>query len=149
MDSSGNSLPVLQYSMFHPQATAISFMGQYVTAKMVDGVHIKTVNKGKCCTLKLCLYLWTFFCLDIKGDCRLDKSMFKGDLNHFPSVYYIISFAYKRSWNLKRSKSTPTEAPFSHRKPCSWNASSEVPPLIPWLCDITLRHHVSHLHNYI
>ena len=32
----------------------------------------------------------------------------------------------------------------SHRKHCSWNASSAVRPLTLWLCDITLHHH---LHN--
>ena len=37
---------------------------------------------------------------------------------------------------------------FSHRKHCSWNASSLAPPLILWLCDITLRHHVTHLHYW-
>ena len=41
----------------------------------------------------------------------------------------------------------PTGAPLSHRKHCSWNASPVVPPLILWLCDITLRHHVKLLHN--
>ena len=45
------------------------------------------------------------------------------------------------------SKSTPTEAPLSHRKQLLWNTSSVVPPLILWLCDITLHHHVIHFHN--
>ena len=35
----------------------------------------------------------------------------------------------------------------SYRKHCSWNASSVAPPLILWLCDIELHHHVTHLHN--
>ena len=39
------------------------------------------------------------------------------------------------------------QAPLSHRKHCSRNASSVVPPLITWLCDITLCHRVTHLHN--
>ena len=29
------------------------------------------------------------------------------------------------------------------QKRCSWNASSAAPHLIPWLCDITPRHHVT------
>ena len=53
------------------------------------------------------------------------------------SILYTVCFAGKRPWELRRS----TEAPLSHRNQCSWNASSELPPpLIPWLCDITLRH---------
>ena len=32
-------------------------------------------------------------------------------------------------------------------KHCSWKASSVVLPLILWLCDITLRPHVKHLHK--
>lgn len=35
----------------------------------------------------------------------------------------------------------------SHRKQSPWNVSSVVLPLIPWLVDISLRHHVTHLHN--
>ena len=48
---------------------------------------------------------------------------------------------------LKRSRSAPTDAPLSRRKHCSWNASSAVPLLLPWLCDITMPQHVTHLHN--
>ena len=47
--------------------------------------------------------------------------------------------------NVRQAK----EAPLSHRKLCSWsawNASSIAPPLIQWLCDITLHHHVPNLH---
>ena len=35
----------------------------------------------------------------------------------------------------------------SHRKHRTWNASSVVPLLILWFCDVTLRHHVTHFHN--
>ena len=59
----------------------------------------------------------------------------------------MVSCACKRSWKLKRSKSALTEAPLSHRKHSSLNASSVVPPLILWLCYITLHHHATHLHN--
>ena len=41
----------------------------------------------------------------------------------------------------------PTEAPLSHRKHCSLNASLVVPPLILGLCDITLCPCVTHLTN--
>ena len=43
----------------------------------------------------------------------------------FSMLYSICS----SSWRWKRSKSAPTEAPLSHRKHCSWNASSVAPPL--------------------
>ena len=49
--------------------------------------------------------------------------------------------ACERSSKFKRSKSTTTEAPLSHRNHCSWNASSVAPPLIS---DIALRHKVTH-----
>ena len=52
-----------------------------------------------------------------------------------------------RHWKLKRSNSAPAEAPLSHRKHCSWNASSVISLYISWLCDITLCHHVTHLYN--
>ena len=42
----------------------------------------------------------------------------------FPPVFYICSCICKWSWKLKKS----TEAPLSHRKHCSWNASSVVSP---------------------
>ena len=58
-------------------------------------------------------------------------------------IRYVCSCACKiNSWS-----SAPTEAPLSHRKHCSSNASRVVPPLSQWLCDITLRHIVTHLHN--
>ena len=56
----------------------------------------------------------------------------------FPEVFLYVSF--KRSWKLKRSEATPTETYLSKRKPCSSNISSEAPPLIPGLCDITMQH---------
>ena len=43
--------------------------------------------------------------------------------------------------------STQIKAPLSHRKHCSSNTLSVVPPLTPWLCDITPSHGVTHLHN--
>ena len=58
-------------------------------------------------------------------------------------LYVCICCACKRV----RVKSAPTESPLSHRKHCSWNASSVVSPLILWLCDITLCHRVTYLHN--
>ena len=45
------------------------------------------------------------------------------------------------------SKSAQIKAPLSHRKKLLLNASSAVQPLIPPLCDITLRHVVTHFHN--
>ena len=39
------------------------------------------------------------------------------------------------------------EARLSHREHSSLNASPVVPPLLPRLCDITLHHRVTHLHN--
>ena len=53
----------------------------------------------------------------------------------------LCSCACKRSWKLKRLKPAPTEAPLSHRKRCSWNTSSVVPPLIPWLGDTKSQCH--------
>lgn len=52
----------------------------------------------------------------------------------------------KRSWNLKMSKSAPTEALFSPQKTLPWNASLVDLPLIWGLPDITLHHRVLHLH---
>ena len=49
---------------------------------------------------------------------------------------------------LKVKRSAPTEAPFSHRKRCFWNASRVLSLLIPWLCDTTLRNHVTRLDIY-
>ena len=54
----------------------------------------------------------------------------------------------KRSWKLKMWKSAPTEAPLSHRKHRSWNASSVALPLIPRLCDITVHHGVTRLQSW-
>lgn len=45
--------------------------------------------------------------------------------------YYFFPFTCKMSWKLKSPKSAPRETPLSDRKRCSWNASPEVPPLIP------------------
>ena len=53
-------------------------------------------------------------------------------------VFYKGSSSSKRSWMSKRPKSKATGAPLSHRKHCSWNTSSVVLPLIPWLCDIAV-----------
>ena len=53
----------------------------------------------------------------------------------------------KRSWKLQKSRSAPTEVCVSHIKYCSWNTSPVIPPSILWLCDITLCHHVTHLHH--
>ena len=47
----------------------------------------------------------------------------------------------------KESQKGQIEAPVSHGKHCSWSALSIVPPYIQWLCDITLCHHVTQLHN--
>lgn len=74
---------------------------------------------------------------------------FKGDLLCFRLFFLsftvnIFFCACRRSWNVKRSNF------------CSAGNSScevyetpelEVSPVILWLCDITLRHHVKHLHN--
>ena len=53
---------------------------------------------------------------------------------------------YVKELECLMSKSEPTEAPFSHRKLCSQNASSVVLPLIWGLPDITLPHRVMLLH---
>ena len=58
----------------------------------------------------------------------------------FPSVFYVGSCACKISGELKTSKSAQAEAPLARRKHGNWNTSSVVLPLIPWLCDITLRY---------
>ena len=55
--------------------------------------------------------------------------------------------SYRFLCKYNKQKSAPTEAPLSHRKHHSLNASSVVPPLIPWLCDITLQQHVAQLSN--
>ena len=66
----------------------------------------------------------------------------------FPISFSVYLFLQKiLKIKKKSSKSTPTEAPLSHSKHCSWNASSVVPPLILWICDITLCHRVTHLYN--
>ena len=65
----------------------------------------------------------------------------------FPSVSSTWSCACRRSWKLKRSKSTPAETPLFHRKHCSCNISSVVQPVIQSLCDITQHHCVTHFHN--
>ena len=54
----------------------------------------------------------------------------------FISLSVSCSCTCGRSWKLQRS----TEAPFSHRKPCSWNASSGVSPLI---CDFVTSHYIT------
>ena len=64
---------------------------------------------------------------------------------NYAFLFSFPSCACKRSWNLKKKK--VKQAPLSYRKRCSWNASSVVSPLILWLCDITLHHHVTHLHD--
>ena len=72
---------------------------------------------------------------------------FRGDLSCILVFHFLQCFTGscggKRSWKLKRSKSAPTGAPLSHRKHCSWNASSVLQPFILWLCDITLLHRVT------
>ena len=45
----------------------------------------------------------------------------------------------------KKLNKVHSNTPHCHRKHCSWNASSVVTPLILWLLDITLCHHVTHL----
>ena len=73
----------------------------------------------------------------------------KGDLSFlsflsfsFPVLQCVVQVLVHVSNGLKG-----TEAHFSYRKHCSWNASSVVPPFILWPCDITSHHHVSHLHD--
>ena len=56
----------------------------------------------------------------------------------FPPVFYTLYVLLVKDLE---SQKRSTEAPRSHRKHCSWNASSELsPPLFPWLCDLILRH---------
>ena len=64
----------------------------------------------------------------------------------FPLVFYVYSCAFERSWKLKGPKSTLIKPPLPHRIYCSSNTSSEVSPLISWLYDITLHHHVTHFY---
>ena len=58
------------------------------------------------------------------------------------SMLYYLFLCMPKVLKDKKKKSAPT----SNRKQCSWKASSVAPPLIRWLCDITLCHHVTHLH---
>ena len=83
---------------------------------------------------------------EFRSNIKENLSLF---LNVFPLFQLVLcSCAYEKSWKiLKRSESAPTDAPLSYRKHCSWNASSAVLPLIPRLCDITLRHHVTNPHH--
>ena len=66
----------------------------------------------------------------------------------FPSVCYLCSCACKMYKVLKVRKAKvhtnrSSSLPLNH---CTWNTSLAVPPLIPWLCDVTLCHHITHLH---
>ena len=88
--------------------------------------------------IRLAIFIWK-----LKFE-RGPKMLFHFFPHSFKSSCFCSS---KRSWKLKRPKSTPIEASLSHRNQCSWNASTAVQPLILWLCDITLHHHVTHLHN--
>ena len=56
----------------------------------------------------------------------------------FSFSFLSFSVLCKRSWKLKKKKSSPPMgAPLSHRKHYSWNASSVALPLIRWPLDIT------------
>ena len=61
------------------------------------------------------------------------------------SVTQLMLLSFSVLWNVKSP--APTEGLLSHRKHCPLNASSVLLPLIPWLCDITLRQEVTHLHD--
>ena len=60
----------------------------------------------------------------------------------FPFLQCLIKAFCKRCWTSKWLNSSPTEDPISCRKHCSWNLL-----FILWLCDISLPHHVTYLHN--
>ena len=63
--------------------------------------------------------------IDLKW--RTEPYYFKGNLLSFSLVFFPLTFF------------------FFHSNLSHWNASSVVPPLIYWLCDITLNHHVTQL----
>ena len=94
--------------------------------------------------LKLYIHIWIKEILTL-GHVRFKN--IKGNLSSFSHLFspflqcFICSCACKRSRKLERSMFALVEAPLSHRKHCSWNASSTVPPSILWFCDITLHHH--------
>ena len=56
-------------------------------------------------------------------------------------VFFYIFFSYSCFIYICNCSSS------SHRKHWSWNALSVVPPLILWLCDITLHHQVTRLYK--
>ena len=76
---------------------------------------------------------WTFFTGFIATECSLEWRQVTNILvwdilwhfTFFPPFSILYSCTCKRL-TLKRLKSAPTEAPLSHRKHCSWNASSVV-----------------------
>ena len=79
---------------------------------------------------------------------RLSLDNSSAQLTLFKTHYaFLFISSPSESWKSKHSKSTPTEAPPSHRKHCSWNASSVVLPLTPWLCDIAPCQGVTPVHN--
>ena len=56
----------------------------------------------------------------------LKQTYYTLSFSSFPTVY--VHVCVKELSKLERSRSTPVEAPLSHRKQCSWNTSSVVPP---------------------
>ena len=73
------------------------------------------VSINWCCweSWKWLLFSFLYHCSHLKGD--------QFCFQFFPSSHSCCSC--QRCWKLKRSKSAPTEAPLSHRKHCSMNAS--------------------------
>ena len=66
----------------------------------------------------------------------------------FPAFCVLSMFLFM--WKMLKVKKVKvcTNRSSSHpQKTLLLNMSSEVPPLIPWLCDFTLRHHVTHLYK--
>ena len=72
----------------------------------------------------------------------------KGDLLYFFFHFFCHHCSIKTKGLEVKVKSTPAETLISYKNHCSWNASSPVPPLILWLCDITLCHYVTMLRYY-
>ena len=90
------------------------------------------------------LHVVRHFFQEVRGDqtaVAVHLTLWTG-LERWEELYLSLNMTYASC------HSVVTEAPLSHRKHCSLNASSVVLPLILWLCDITLCHHVTHLHNW-
>ena len=84
----------------------------------------------------LILFTVTAYYLQWNPRTLILKETYHAFLLFSPLICFIGSYPCNRSLNLK--KSVPTGAPLSSWS--AWNVSSLVPPLIPWLLDITMSH---------